>query len=87
MKTYLDVPYAEKNRAKDLGARFDMSRKQWYCPDGVDLMLFKEWVLGLTGTETKPARRLTAGPARRMGNPVICQCPSPPWERCPHSFA
>jgi hypothetical protein len=44
MKTYLEVPFAQKDRAKALGARFDMSRKKWYCPDGVDLMKFKQWI-------------------------------------------
>ena len=44
MKTYLEVPYAQKDRAKALGARFDMSCKKWYCPDGVDLMRFKRWI-------------------------------------------
>jgi len=86
MKTYLQVPYAEKDRAKDLGARFDMSRKQWYCPDGVDLMLFKEWVPGLAAPEQEPPRAQTK-PTRPTRRPVICNCPSPPWERCAHSFA
>lgn len=54
MKTYLDVPYAEKDRAKALGARFDMSRKQWYCPDGVDLMLFKRWFTFSTKSRARP---------------------------------
>lgn len=44
MRTYLQVPFAEKEAAKSLGARFDMSRKQWYCPDGIDLMTFKRWL-------------------------------------------
>jgi hypothetical protein len=44
MKTYLLVPFAEKDRVKSLGARFDMARKQWYVPDGLDLYLFREWL-------------------------------------------
>lgn len=44
MITYLNVPYAEKDRAKRSGARFDMSRKQWYVPDGIDLCMFMRWV-------------------------------------------
>ena len=44
MKTYLDVPYSDHYRAKALGARFDLSAKKWFCPDGVDLMLFKDWL-------------------------------------------
>jgi phage/plasmid primase-like uncharacterized protein len=55
VKTYLEVPFAENDRAKEKGARFDMSRKQWYCPDGVDLMLFKRWVPGITAQQWGPA--------------------------------
>jgi hypothetical protein len=44
MKTYINVMIFEKDRAKALGARFDMSRKQWYVPDGIDLEQFKEWL-------------------------------------------
>lgn len=45
MKTFLKVPFAEKDQAKSQGARFDMASKQWYCPDGIDLFLFKRWLL------------------------------------------
>ncbi len=44
MKTFIDVPITGKDRAKDLGARFDMGRKRWYVPDGIDLEQFKEWL-------------------------------------------
>lgn len=44
MKTYLLVPFDEKDAAKALGARFDMATKRWYCPDGVDLALFRKWL-------------------------------------------
>lgn len=44
MKTYIAVPYSEKDQAKRLGARFDMSNKSWYVPDGIDLMKFKRWL-------------------------------------------
>lgn len=32
-RTYLNVPFAEKAAAKDLGARWDLDKKQWYVPD------------------------------------------------------
>ncbi len=44
MKTYLDVPRTQAGEARNLGARFDMSRKQWYVPDGVDLQEFAQWL-------------------------------------------
>ena len=30
---YLNVPYIEKDEAKNLGARWDPQRKKWYAPD------------------------------------------------------
>lgn len=36
-KTYLHVPYKEKDAAKALGARWDGKQKQWYAPEGTDL--------------------------------------------------
>lgn len=44
MRTELKVPYQEGGSAKALGAKWDMSRKTWYVPDGVDLMLFTRWL-------------------------------------------
>ena len=44
MRTDLSVPFAEKDEAKRLGARFDMGRRVWYVPDGVDLWHFKKWL-------------------------------------------
>lgn len=44
MKTYLVVPFEQKNRVKEMGAKFDMARKQWFVPDGVDLIPFLAWV-------------------------------------------
>ena len=40
---YLNCPYAEKNQAKDLGARWDNDAKKWYVPNDVDRNLFKRW--------------------------------------------
>ena len=31
-RAYLDVPYAEKEAAKALGARWDQSARRWYDP-------------------------------------------------------
>lgn len=40
----LTVPFAEKNEAKRLGARWDAERKLWYVPDGLDAGVFKRWL-------------------------------------------
>jgi len=39
----LNVPYAEKDEAKSLGARWDPKRKKWYVPPGVDAGPFSRW--------------------------------------------
>ena len=43
-KTYLNVPYAEKDAAKALGARWDAAMKKWYAPNTADMALFTKWV-------------------------------------------
>lgn len=40
----LQVPFAEKDDAKRLGARWDAANKVWYVPDGIDSALFKKWL-------------------------------------------
>ncbi len=42
-KTYLNVPYAQKDAAKALGARWDPSVKKWYVPAGKDATPFAQW--------------------------------------------
>lgn len=40
---YLTVPFAEKNEAKALGAKWDATARKWYVPHGVDVNLFTPW--------------------------------------------
>lgn len=44
MVTYLDVPFAEKDEAKRLGARWNVARKKWYIQDIEDLTPFMRWM-------------------------------------------
>jgi hypothetical protein len=64
VKTWLDVPFAEKDTAKMLGARFDMAQKRWYVPDGVDTQPFFKWVPGLklTGRGNRRLRKALKRP-------------------------
>ncbi|AVR96438.1 DUF5710 domain-containing protein [Pseudoduganella armeniaca] len=39
----LKVPFAEKDEAKALGARWDAALKKWYVPAGVDPAPFARW--------------------------------------------
>ncbi len=42
--TFLNVPYAEKDQARELGARWNPGRKRWYVPNGVALEPFERWL-------------------------------------------
>lgn len=60
-RTYLAVPYAEKNEAKALGAKWDKEAKSWYAPEGVDVTAsgLARWNVDksnvVTASEPKPA--------------------------------
>lgn len=43
MKTYLKVPFADKDAVKQLGAKWDGDMKSWYIPDGTDESAFSNW--------------------------------------------
>ena len=43
-KTYLHIPYQEKEQAKALGARWDARQKQWYAPEGTDLAPLRQYL-------------------------------------------
>lgn len=53
VNTYLDVPFAEKDEAKALGARFDMTQKMWYVPKGKDVAAFAKWAPSQNVTSVK----------------------------------
>lgn len=40
---FLVVPFAEKDEAKGLGAKWDAAARKWYVPTGKDNDLFKRW--------------------------------------------
>lgn len=42
-KTYLSVPFAQKDAAKALGAKWDAANKKWYVPENKDITLFAQW--------------------------------------------
>jgi hypothetical protein len=42
-RIYLAVPYAQKDAAKALGARWDAAQKKWYVPATLDIAPFAKW--------------------------------------------
>ena len=40
----LAVPFAEKDAAKALGAKWDATARKWFCPEGADAARFTNWL-------------------------------------------
>ncbi|MGY6274187.1 DUF5710 domain-containing protein [Methylomonas sp. MgM2] len=53
-KTYLNVPYAEKDAAKARGARWDPTNKKWYVPAGKNTAPFEQWRVTTNPQPAKP---------------------------------
>lgn len=85
MRTDLAVPFAEKDEAKKLGARWDPTRKCWYVQNVTDLAPFARW---LREGGAAPARPAAAPKMPRTGPkepPAHCGCDVLPWEPCAHT--
>jgi len=84
----LKVPYAEKDEAKALGARWNPTRKTWYVPDGVALEPFARWLAGGADAVTNPAAEPSSRDAR-AAKPVTgakyieLEHACNPFEECP----
>lgn len=55
-RTYLAVPFADKDEAKKAGARWDKQAKSWYAPEGIDQSPLSRW-LPSTVNVVKPLAR------------------------------
>lgn len=62
-RKYINVPFKEKNEAKQLGARWDRQKQSWYVPPGVDAAPFAKWAQGAAtaATEGREEARPTQG--------------------------
>jgi hypothetical protein len=82
--TFLNVPYAEKDEARELGARWNPARKRWYVPPGVALDAFERWLdkdgEPASGRVDARAAKLVTG-ARYVEIDHVCN-PFEPCERC-----
>jgi hypothetical protein len=76
-KIYLDVPYAQKDSAKTLGAKWDAIAKKWYVPPGKDIMLFANWQTGCIDLEspstkaTKPGSKVSSSQSSSSVNNAV----------------
>jgi hypothetical protein len=93
MRTNLQVPFAEKEDAKKLGARWDAARKLWYVENKDDMTAFARWLAKdspTTRASPAPSKQSLAKPNQTEGiktvgshyvkHPRVCDCP--PWEVC-----
>ncbi len=63
-RTYLSVPFAEKDAAKKLGARWDMIARAWYVPDGIASDSFMRWL---------PSQQSLLAPLLQSGEETISE--------------
>lgn len=101
MRINLQTPFAEKDAAKALGARWDSGKKQWYIVDVEDLTPFLRWIpnmeaatavdfenTALTGKPTAEKGQInrSAGVITASARKVpFCGCQVHAWEDCPHT--
>lgn len=98
MRLNLKVPFAEKDEAKKLGARWDAARKLWYIQQVADLAPFARWSPQAAAPgEAAAAPAVSASGARQQSTgkfvpgsayvetTVACSCP--PWETCPQCLS
>ncbi len=58
-RVYLNVPYAEKEAAKELGAKWDRETKSWFIPPGIQSESFDRWLKPLTQKPVIIEQKLT----------------------------
>ncbi len=59
----LNVPYSEKDEAKELGARWDPEARKWFVPRGMDTRPFSRWYPGEFNLESPQSTRPAASSA------------------------
>lgn len=92
MRMNLKVPFAEKDQAKKLGARWDAARKIWYVEAKADLSPFAKWSPSaddgatdsapLTGKSPKrpPVASTVITGSAFVESERLCDCL--PWDVC-----
>jgi hypothetical protein len=61
---FLTVPYAEKDAAKALGARWNPTRRRWYVADGVATEPFAKWIDAASASASTSSSASAGGAAR-----------------------
>ena len=61
---FLTVPYAEKDAAKALGARWNPTRRRWYVADGVATEPFTKWIDAASASASASTSASAGGAAK-----------------------
>lgn len=99
MRIDLFTPFAEKDAAKALGARWDAAKKSWYIVDVADLTPFLRWIPDMEAAMAGPTdgvKRLTNDTSKYQVNEFKglttgpaevphCGCDALPWDDCVHT--
>ena len=64
----LKVPFAEKDQAKSLGARWNGELKVWYVPPGTDSAPFAKW---FSDAAALPSVAHTSAPKKAAAKPSV----------------
>ena len=93
MRLNLKVPFAEKDQAKKLGARWDAGRKIWYIEGKEDVAPFSRWSPSPhdASVGSVPAQKPVTAKAKEVSSkvhvgsnyveqPRVCDCL--PWDVC-----
>lgn len=93
-KTFINVPFKQKDEAKALGAKWDRQEQSWYVPTGVDPAPFAKWAQGAAtaaadaqpqGERQKPAQehQYLAVP---YGDRVAAKAAGAEWDKTAKSW-
>ncbi len=92
MRTNLKVPFAEKDEAKKLGARWDPARKLWYVENKDDMSPFERWMSGgskvdgvVAPSKKSPVEKTHSPGITVIGSKYVAQakvCDCLPWDDC-----
>ncbi|TAN70217.1 MAG: hypothetical protein EPN17_06325 [Methylobacter sp.] len=87
-KIYLNVPFAQKDEAKALGARWDAIKKKWFVPTDKDVTLFTKWQAASSAVE-QPRSKTSSSKIKAAGSVkthatikdfVAYNGDTPPWD-------
>jgi len=74
MPTSLKVPYAEKDQAKALGAKWNPAEKVWYVPDGLDVAVFQKWLSKVEVSAPAPSAEKSIKREEEPGWLTLARC-------------